>query len=40
LPKDIRWVVSVPAIWSEPAKQLMKRAAIQVSIDKTFEKEY
>lgn len=27
---DIKWVITVPAIWSEPAKTFMRRAAIQV----------
>jgi len=27
---DIRWIVTVPAIWHDPAKQLMRRAAYQV----------
>ena len=27
---DIFWVLTVPAIWSEPAKQLMRVAAIEV----------
>ena len=28
---DIFWVLTVPAIWSEPAKQLMRVAAIEVN---------
>lgn len=27
---DIKWVITVPAIWSDPAKTFMRRAAIQV----------
>jgi len=27
---DIRWIITVPAIWHDPAKQLMRRAAYQV----------
>ena len=27
---DIFWVLTVPAIWSEPAKQLMRVAAVEV----------
>jgi hypothetical protein len=26
-PKDIRWVLTVPAIWSEAAKQFMRKSA-------------
>ena len=28
---DIRWVITVPAIWKAPAKQFMRLAAYQVS---------
>jgi len=28
---DIRWVITVPAIWNEPAKQFMREAAVKVS---------
>jgi len=28
---DIRWVVTVPAIWTAAAKQLMRQAAYDVS---------
>ena len=28
---DIQWVLTVPAIWSEPAKAFMRDAAIEVS---------
>jgi len=31
LDEDIRWIISVPAIWKEPAKQFMRQAAYQVS---------
>lgn len=27
---DIRWVVTVPAIWSDPAKAFMRKSAIEV----------
>jgi hypothetical protein len=27
---DVRWVVTVPAIWKQPAKQFMREAAYQV----------
>jgi len=27
---DIRWVLTVPAIWNEPAKQFMREAATKV----------
>ena len=26
-PKDIRWVLTVPAIWSDAAKQFMRKSA-------------
>ena len=29
--EDILWVLTVPAIWNEPAKQFMREAAIEVS---------
>jgi hypothetical protein len=29
---DVRWVVTVPAIWKQPAKQFMREAAYQVKI--------
>ncbi|XP_033749127.1 heat shock 70 kDa protein 12B-like [Pecten maximus] len=32
--KDITWVLTVPAIWNEPAKQFMREAAIKTGIDK------
>ena len=28
---DIRWIVTVPAIWHDPAKQFMRLAAYQVT---------
>ena len=27
---DVRWVITVPAIWQAPARQLMRRAAFEV----------
>lgn len=30
---DIRWVITVPAIWSDPAKAFMRTAAIKAGID-------
>ncbi|XP_069123375.1 heat shock 70 kDa protein 12B-like isoform X2 [Argopecten irradians] len=32
--KDITWVLTVPAIWNEPAKQFMREAAVEAGIDK------
>ncbi|XP_062586417.1 heat shock 70 kDa protein 12A-like [Saccostrea cucullata] len=32
--KDIFWVVTVPAIWDDPAKQFMRKAAEQAGIDR------
>ena len=29
---DIRWVITVPAIWQQPAKQFMRAAAYDVSL--------
>jgi len=29
--EDVRWVITVPAIWRAPAKQLMRLAAYEVS---------
>ena len=29
-PDEIFWVLTVPAIWSEPSKELMRAAAIEV----------
>lgn len=31
--KDIQWVITVPAIWKPPAKQFMREAAKQVSLN-------
>ncbi len=31
LNEDVRWVITVPAIWKQPAKQFMRQAAYQVS---------
>lgn len=28
--KKVRWVLTVPAIWTDPAKEFMKKAAIKV----------
>jgi len=28
--EDVRWIITVPAIWKEPAKQFMRQAAYQV----------
>lgn len=28
---DIKWILTVPAIWSEKSKQLMRRSAVKVS---------
>ena len=30
--EDIRWVLTVPAIWNDPAKQFMRDAAEQVLV--------
>lgn len=32
-PNDVRWVLTVPAIWSDAAKQFMREAAKQAGID-------
>jgi len=29
---DVRWVITVPAIWTPPARQFMRIAAIQVTL--------
>ena len=29
---DVKWVITVPAIWREPAKQFMREAAYKVKI--------
>jgi hypothetical protein len=31
-PSEITWVLTVPAIWSDPAKQFMREAAVKVFI--------
>lgn len=31
--KDIHWVLTVPAIWSDQAKQFMRQAANQVNLN-------
>ena len=31
-PTDIKWVITVPAIWNDSAKKFMRQAAEQVSI--------
>jgi hypothetical protein len=28
--EDVRWVITVPAIWKAPAKQFMRQAAYEV----------
>lgn len=33
---DIHWVITVPAIWDEKAKQFMREAARQVSLSDTL----
>lgn len=32
--EDVKWVVTVPAIWKAPAKQFMRTASYHVSINK------
>lgn len=34
--KDINWVLTVPAIWDDPAKQFMREAAEEARIYKAF----
>jgi hypothetical protein len=29
-PNEIQWVLTVPAIWNDPAKQCMREAAVKV----------
>lgn len=29
---DIKWIVTVPAIWSDPAKAFMRKAALEVFV--------
>ncbi|XP_078341045.1 heat shock 70 kDa protein 12A-like isoform X2 [Crassostrea virginica] len=31
--EDIKWILTVPAIWSDPAKAFMRRAAVEAGID-------
>ena len=31
-PQDIRWVITVPAIWRQKAKQFMREAAYEAGI--------
>lgn len=33
LNEDVRWVITVPAIWKAPAKQFMRQAAYEVGPD-------
>jgi len=35
---DIRWVITVPAIWKAPAKQFMRLAAYQVREPSAFRR--
>lgn len=35
-PKEIHWILTVPAIWNDAAKQFMREAAVEVSTVKTF----
>lgn len=37
---DIRWVVTVPAIWKQPARQLMREAAYEVKAFFLFKVRY
>lgn len=37
---DIRWVITVPAIWRQPAKQFMRQAAYEVSIGMSMHVHY
>ena len=32
---DIRWIITVPAIWNEPAKKFMRLAAYEVGIQRS-----
>lgn len=34
--EDIRWVITVPAIWRQPAKQFMRQAAYEVRVHYPF----
>lgn len=33
---DIKWILTVPAIWSDPAKAFMRTAAVQVIYNTKF----
>lgn len=37
LPTDMSWVLTIPAIWSEPAKQFMRTAAEEVQLCIIFD---
>lgn len=37
-PEDITWVLTVPAIWNEPAKQFMREAAVEASLYAIYNK--
>jgi len=39
-PTDIKWVLTVPAIWDDAAKEFMREAAEQVYMGKTFSYTY
>lgn len=32
--EDIKWILTVPAIWSDPAKAFMRKAAVEVNDEK------
>lgn len=32
--QDIKWIITVPAIWSDPAKAFMRKAAVEVICEK------
>ena len=34
--KRIQWIVTVPAIWSDATKDVMRRAAMKVSLDMLY----
>ena len=34
--EDVRWVITVPAIWKAPAKQFMRQAAYEVHNGRAF----
>jgi hypothetical protein len=33
---EIKWVLTVPAIWSDPAKEFMRKSAEKVYINKSL----